>query len=225
MPAIIIWDNIKIVTKNYKANSFDELKGHKIYLPLFKGAPPYIFTRYLMKLEGNNYKDFEFEFGKPFGRPKEIMENFVNGDCDTAVLCEPQVSFALHNSDNNTHISIDYGKLWKKHHPELEKLPNAGVLFNEEFVKAHPNIASLFLLELKNAVEWVKNNPREAAKLSHQKMDATIDEVEFFINNAAIKYKDSVDISEQLRLYLQILKNERVLENQDIDKTMEMFTI
>jgi len=39
--------------------------------------------------------DFHFVFGKPFGRPEEIFRDFVIGKIDTAILREPEASFAI----------------------------------------------------------------------------------------------------------------------------------
>ena len=223
MPAIVVWDNFMILTRGYRAEKFSDLKGHKIHTPLFKGAPPAAITKYLMKLEGCKHEDFDFVYGKPFGRPDEIKDCFVNGDCDTVILREPEASFALFELGEKAVVSIDYGKLWEKYHAGMGNLPNAGLLFKGEFVEAHPEIAELFMKELEIATKWVKQNIHKAAIMSSEKMKVPVSEIEFFLERAALDYKSSSDVEDELRTYLTVLKNEKVLKNQDIEDTMKLF--
>jgi len=46
LKSIVVWDNFYLLTRGYKADNFGDLKGHKIYLPLIKAAPPYAVWRY-----------------------------------------------------------------------------------------------------------------------------------------------------------------------------------
>ncbi len=223
MPAMVVWDNFKILTRGYKANSFEDLKGHKIYTPLFKNAPPAAVTHYLMKKTGYNPEDFEFVFGEPFGRPEEMKACFVSGNCDTVILREPEASFALFEAGEEAYASIDYGKLWSELHPGSGNLPNAGLLFSAVFAKEHPEQASLFMEELKIATEWVQQNPVEAGKLSAKAMGASAEEVTFFLKRAVLEYKKSSDVQNELQVYLEVLKEEDVLKTEDIQKTLGLF--
>jgi len=225
MPAIVVWDNFKLLTRGYQAEKFADIKGHKIFTPLFKGAPPFVLTKYLINLEGNNPEDFEFEFGKPFGRPDEIKDSLVSGECDTAILREPEASFALFEGGKETAVSIDYGEAWEKYHPKLKELPNAGLLFKGEFIEQHPDIAKLIMEEVELATKWVNENPRESAEMSTEKMGVSVDEAEFFIKRATLNYVKSTDVKSDLKAYLQVLKDEKILERQDIERTMGMFEI
>ena len=223
MPAMVVWDNFKILTRGYKAQQFEDLKGHKIHTPLFKNAPPAAVTKYLMKKSGYNPDDFEFVFGNPFGRPEEIKDCFVSGECDTVILREPEASFALYNAGDDAYTSIDYGKLWQNMHKGSGNLPNAGLLFKGEFVKKHPDLANLFMDELELAVNWVKDNPKEAALLSAEAMQTGAAEVEFFLQRAALDFKKSSDVENELKVYLEVLKKEDVLKSENIENTLGLF--
>ena len=223
MPAMVVWDNFKILTRGYQARDFGDLKGHKIHTPLFKNAPPAAVTKYLMKKSGYNPDDFEFVFGNPFGRPEEIKDCFVSSECDTVILREPEASFALYEAGDDAYTSIDYGKLWQDLHQSSGNLPNAGLLFKGGFVEKHPDLANLFMDELELAVNWVKQNPRQAAMLSAEAMQIEAAEVEFFIKRAALDFRKSSEVEKELKLYLDVLKKEEVLKSENIDKTMELF--
>lgn len=223
MPALVVWDNFKILTRGYQAHHFEDLKGHKIHTPLFKNAPPAAVTKYLMKIGGYNPDDFEFVFGNPFGRPEEIKDCFVSGECDTVILREPEASFALYETGNDAHTSIDYGKLWQDMHKGSGNLPNAGLLFKGGFVKKHPDSANLFMDELELAINWVKQNPKEAALLSAEAMQVGAEEIEFFLRRAALEFKKSADVKNELKVYLEILKKEDVLKGEDVENTLGLF--
>jgi len=223
MPVMVVWDNFKILTRGYQASTFEDLKGHKIHTPLFKNAPPAAITMYLMKKHGSNPDDFEFVFGNPFGRPEEIKDCFVRGDCDTVILREPEASFALYEAGEDAFTSIDYGKLWQEMHPGSGNLPNAGLLFKGEFVKEHPDLANLFIDELESAVSWVKANPKEAGVLSAEKMQTEAPAVEFFLNHTVLDFKRSFGVKDELKVYLDVLKKEDVLKTEDIDKILGLF--
>lgn len=223
MPAMVVWDNFKVLTRGYKAHSFADLKGHKIYTPLFKNAPPAAVTHYLMKKTGYNPDDFEFVFGEPFGRPEEMKACFVSGNCDTVILREPEASFALYEAGDNAHASIDFGALWSELHPGSGNLPNAGLLFSGSFVKKYPQQANLFMEELKLATEWVQENPDRAGEHSAKAMGVSADEVSFFLNRAALEYKKSSDVQNELQLYLEVLKEEDVLKTENIRRIFGLF--
>lgn len=117
MRAIVVWNNFFILTHGHKVESFSDLKGVKIYVPLVKAAPPFVVTRYLLKKLGYFPDEFQFVFGNPFGRPEEIKEKLVTGEAKAAVLREPEASFALYEGD--VYESIVYRDLWGKFFPGM----------------------------------------------------------------------------------------------------------
>ena len=136
IPTLFVWDNFVLLTKK-NAKGFEDLKGEKIYTPLFEEAPPAKITKYLIKANGLNPDDFEFIYGKPFGRPEQIYKNFVENKADTVILREPEASYAVKiMQDRNEEISvISYNKLWNEINKDFGSFPNAGVVLKEEFVK------------------------------------------------------------------------------------------
>ncbi|NOR88594.1 MAG: DUF1858 domain-containing protein, partial [Bacteroidales bacterium] len=78
IPALFVWDNFVMLSR-HQAEGFKDVIGQDIYTPLFEEAPPAKITKYLMQASGLNPDDFNFVFGKPFGRPEEIYQDFVSG--------------------------------------------------------------------------------------------------------------------------------------------------
>jgi len=214
MASIDIWDNFYVLTRGYRADSFDDLKGHVIHAPLFKNAPPYAITSYLMQALGYNPDDFVFEFGQPFGRPEEIRDKFISGEADTVLLREPEASQALYAVGDQARMSLSFSDLWQKIHPELGNLPNAGVLFKGEFIRNHPDVAEVFMEELEAAIVWVNAHPGEAAAQAFEIMGQPREAVELFLKRVNYDHRnvDDEDVQRKITAYLSVLNDKKVIK-------------
>ncbi len=204
---ITVWDNFYLLTRGYKAKTWNDIKGHDIYMPLFFNAPPAKVTNYLMEQHGYNPKDFSFVFGKPFGRPEEIYQALVAGEIDTALLREPEVSYALVNNPEIS-VAFSYNELWQKIHPESKGLPNAGVVFNSDWYKQYPKEAEIIKSEIDKAVTWVKENPEEAAKLAADEMGHSYEEVYKFLTRVNFNNIPAIEVEKEIVEYLAVIDGE-----------------
>jgi len=204
---ITVWDNFYVLTRGYKAESWEDVKGHDIYMPLFFNAPPAKVTHYLMEQNGYNPKEFNFVYGKPFGRPEEIMRDLIDGKIDTALLREPEVSYTLVNNPDVS-VAFSYNELWKNIHPESKGLPNAGVVFKSEWFENYPKEAKIVMEEIDKAVNWVKSNPKEAAELSYKEMGQSFEEVYKFLNRVTFDNVPAEDYEKEIVEYLSVIEGE-----------------
>ncbi len=221
---VTVWNNFYLITRGYKAESWEDIKGHDIYMPLFNNAPPAKVTHYLMKENGYNPDDFSFVYGKPFGRPEEIYQAMVEGNIDTALLREPEVSYALVNNPDIS-VAFSYNELWTKIHPESEGLPNAGVVFNSEWYEKHPKEAEVLIREIDKAVNWVKENPEEAAKLSADEMGHSYDEVYKFLTRVRFENIPALDVEKEIFEYLAVIEGDekaKIAVGKMLDKKEEI---
>ncbi|KLO23683.1 DUF1858 domain-containing protein [Marinitoga sp. 1155] len=227
MPVVFVWDNFTILTRGYIAKSLEDLKGRKIHIPLFEDAPPAKITRYLIEAKGLNIKDFEFTYGNPFGRPKQIMMDFLSGKVDTVLLREPEAGFVIKalEESNITYSELSYGKIWNEINEGFGLLPNAGVVFKGELVREYPEIVKIVLEELKAAIEWVNSNKKEAAKLSFDMMRAPIKNVEKFIERVTFKYIFGKELEDKVYKFYDILIKNNIISATLDEKLMEIFKI
>ena len=216
MVSINIWDNFHLLTRGYDAKTFADLKGHKIHVPLFREAPPKIMMNFLMKQNGYNPDDFEFVFGNPFGRPEQIKDDFINGKADTVLLREPEASYAVFALKDDVHESISFAELWKTSQKTDIDLPNAGLLFAGEFLRKYPEIAELFVQELKNATDWVNTHKKEAAMQAYDIMRHTPEEVEFFLSRAHFQHTPTKDVLDAILNYLQVLEEKEKFSPENL---------
>ncbi len=226
IPALFVWDNFVILTR-YNAANFGDLKGKAIYTPLFEEAPPAKITKYLMKASGYNPDDFNFVYGKPFGRPEQIYADFVQGKADTVILREPEASYALKiMQDRNEHVSIlSYNEMWNKVNPGFGSFPNAGIVFKGEFVRKNPEVANIFLDELKKAINWVNENRKEAAKMSFDMMRQPIDRIELFLDRVVFNFVSGDELIKKVEDYFSVLTKESIVENEIDKEFIDMFSM
>jgi len=226
MASVDIWDNFYLLTRDYKASSFADLKGHEIYIPLYKEAPPYAITSYLMKQKGENPDEYSFNFGNPFGRPEEFKDQFIKGEIDTVLLREPEASFALHGAGDAAMVAISYADIWNEIHPGSGMLPNAGLIFKGEFAKEHPEAVKLLMEELKIAVDYINKNPKDTANQSYDLMGGSVEGLELFLDRVTYRHEPSENVIEPIIEYLKVLGDSKsfsyIGENEEV---REMFGV
>lgn len=208
MPSVDVWDNFYILTRGYEAHSFKELQHKTIHAPLFKNAPPFAVTSYILKKMGCDPESFDFQFGKPFGRPEQIRDDFVSGKVDTVMLREPEASEALAAAGSTARVSIAYSDYWKKIHPELGNLPNAGLTVKRSLWEKEPDLINTFVKALVKAIEKVKSSPAEAAQQSADIMGQSPAAIELFLSRVHFSHQLTTDPATQAKImtYLQVLE-------------------
>jgi len=227
IPALFVWDNFVILTRGYKAEKFKDLIGKTIHTPLFEEAPPAKITKYLIKASGLNPDDFNFVYGKPFGRPEKIYVDFVTGVADTVILREPEASYAIKiMQDRGEEISIlSYSKIWNKYNPGFGSFPNAGIVLKGEFVRKHPEITEVFLDELKKAIVWVNEHRNDAANLSFDMMRQPTDRVKLFLDRVNFNYVSGDELVNKVKAYFDILTDQGIVETEVNEDFLEIFRL
>jgi NitT/TauT family transport system substrate-binding protein len=218
IPALFVWDNFVMLSRD-KAKGFEDLKGQEIATPLFEEAPPAKITKYLIQAKGLDPKDFTFVYGKPFGRPEEIYQDFVTGKANTVILREPEASYAIKTMrDRKEEISIiSYNEIWNQVNPGFGSFPNAGLVLKGEFARQHPEITQVLLDELKDAIQWVNNNHMQSARLSFDMMRQPVDRIELFLDRVNFEYVEGEPLVESVKQYFDILNAQGIVDMK-IDK-------
>ncbi len=227
IPAMFVWDNFYILTRGYKATNLEDIKGKQINTPLFEEAPPAKITKYLIKAKGLNTDDFNFVYGQPFGRPEQILRDFVMGQADTVILREPEASYAIKTMEKmGVDISIiSYNEIWNDINKGFGSFPNAGIVLKGEFVRKYPELTRVFLEELKEAINWVNNNRHESAKLSFDMMRQPVDSVELFLNRVKFEYVDGDKLIDKVSGYFNILIKEGIVDTKIDSKFLDIFKL
>ncbi len=220
MTSIDIWDNFYVLTRGYSAKTFSDLKGHDFHIPLYSGAPPYAVTEHLMKELGEDPKEYNFVFGKPFGRPEEMQRKLVAGEIDTVLLREPEASFALHEGKGEIREAFSYTDIWKNLTGGGNQLPNAGLIVKGSLVREHPDLIKLLDEELSESIRWINENPKEAAAQSYDLMGGSIESLELFLQRVTYKHESPANRIEEIIEYLTLIREDKgfsyVGENEEV---------
>ena len=213
IPALFVWDNFVLLSRS-KVESFKDIIGKEIYVPLFEEAPPAKITKYLIKASGLDPDDFKFKYGKPFGRPEEIYRDFVVGKADTVVLREPEASYAIKiMQDRNVEISeLSFNEIWNEINPGFGSFPNAGLVMKGEFVRKYPEQTQVFLDELKQAIQWVNDNRKASAELSFDMMRQPVDRIELFLDRVNFEYVEGSELIDKVKQYFDILNKNGIVD-------------
>lgn len=227
MPAVFVWDNFVLLSRDPAVKGFDDLVGRELSLPLFEDAPPAKITTHLIHSAGLDRSDFHYRFGEPFGRPKELLRDLVTGKAETVLLREPEASFAIAalKRQNQAYSEIRYADLWQKANAEGSELPNAGVMVKASLYEDHPELMALFHAELVKAIEWVSAHPREAAELAYDLMGRSVDDVSFFIERASFRYVDGKALEDVVRTFYGTLNDSGIQSVRIDNELMDLFTL
>ena len=207
MASVDVWDNFYILNRDCSVKKMEDLIGKTLNMPLIKAAPPASVTNYLLKAIGIDPGRVDFAFGNPFGRPEDLQKGFVDGSFKTVLLRQPEASYALEAVGNDACV-LAFSDLWQKLHPGMGDLPNAGLVFKQAFVDEHPKEAALFQEELAAAIEWINQNPEEAADMSYETMGHTKAEVLSFLKNIHLKHVPAAQSKAAVIEYLKVLESE-----------------
>jgi len=157
-----IWAIDYLLTEGFKADSWDDLKGKTLSLPL-KGGPLDFLARYFLMENGVELDELELVY-RPLGSG---AKTFQLGRLDSIILPEPLVTITLKNTEN-AFLSLDLQKEWAKLHNGDDRIPYVGLFVRGDFAEDNRELVEGFNQYYKQGIDWVHNNPQQAAELAEQ---------------------------------------------------------
>jgi NitT/TauT family transport system substrate-binding protein len=159
------WGIDYLLTNDFKAESWKDLKGKNLALPL-QGGPLDFLARYLAQKNGlDPEKDLNLVYrALPGG-----AQLFMAGKLDAIILPEPLVTITLANGDNAV-LSMDLQEEWAKLHGD-NRIPFVALFVNGEFSNKYPQFTKIINAYYTKGVNWVNNNPEAAAELASKHFD------------------------------------------------------
>lgn len=151
---------IYIVEKGNNVNSFEDLRGKKIYAT-GKGSTPEYALRYLLKENGlDPDKDVILEWKS---EPAEVVALLSGAEEGIAMMPQPFVTIAQSKIEG-LRIAIDLNKAWDD--LDNDSLFITGVLVvRSDFAEKYPEQINKFLDEYKVSAEYANAHTPEAAQL------------------------------------------------------------
>ena len=144
--------------------SVADLKG-KTLLATGKGATPEYFLRYLLTQNGlDPDKDVTIQWKS---EPSEVVALLNAKGEGLAMLPQPYVTAAANQLGENFRIALSVSEEWEKLGSD-SRCTTAVVMARTAFVQEHPEQVQAFLEALSQSVQWVNEQPQEAAELCEQ---------------------------------------------------------
>lgn len=148
-----------LVTTRSDIDSFEDLRG-KTILSTGKGTTPEYVLGYLLAQNGIGPEELTVEYKS---EAAEALAALGEGQGDAAVLPQPYVAAALEKLPK-LQIALDFTAEWEKVSPDSALV--TGVLaVRREFAQQYPEALRQLLAEYEQSVNWVAQNPAEAALL------------------------------------------------------------
>lgn len=157
-----IWGIDYLLTNGFQADSWSDLVGKTLSLPLM-GGPVDFLVRYFLQENGVDPAQVEFVYLPS----NNGARSFQLGQLDAIVLPEPMVSITLLNYDQAV-LSLDLQAEWAKLHEGDDRIPFVGLFARGDFARENPTLMNTLNAFYQEGVEWVKNNPAEAALLAER---------------------------------------------------------
>ncbi|NMB19525.1 MAG: ABC transporter substrate-binding protein [Firmicutes bacterium] len=157
-----VWGIDYLLTDGFTAESWADLKGKSLSLPLM-GGPLDFLARYFLIHNGVDPAQVDFIYTPS----NHGARSFQLGQVDAIVLPEPMVTITL-NSYEDAVLSFDLQEEWAKLHDGDDRIPFVGLFVRGDFGRDHRELIETLNTHYQQGMEWVKANPTEAALLAEQ---------------------------------------------------------
>lgn len=196
------WDITSIVSKNKDVKSFEDLKGKTIYVPI-KTSTPDLYTQYFLNHAGLQ-KDKDFNIVYLNNRP-ELINMLLADKIEFAVLGEPDVT-GISMRDKNVASILSFQKEWQKiKNDDKVNIPQAGFGTLKSFAKDNKELVKKFEQEYEKALNWIKENPKEAAKMIEKRLGIKAKVLEKALPKMGLHYVAASDAKNTLDEFYKMM--------------------
>ncbi|MDO5135688.1 MAG: ABC transporter substrate-binding protein [Eubacteriales bacterium] len=196
------WGVTYFLTTDPNFQSWADLKGKKVYVPL-QSSPPDALTQYFLKEAGLKVgEDVELVYAAT----TEVASLLASGEAEYATLIEPQVTAALEKNDQVIR-SLSFEEEWQRVTETDTMIPNAGFGVTGSFAEENPELTAAFQNAYEESTEWVLEHPQETAALAEKYFGMDGGLVEKAIPNMGLCFKSAEDASSELDIFYQLLND------------------
>ncbi|MFA5341025.1 MAG: ABC transporter substrate-binding protein [Clostridia bacterium] len=194
---------LHILDKTNSIKDISDLKGKTLIASGQNSLPQYVLNFILTENGIDPEKDIEIIYK---AEHSEVATLLLSGQADIVMLPEPFVSTVM-NKDNSIIHAIDLNNEWVKKAPDIT-LSMGCLVAQKSFIEENPEEVKTFLDLYKESIEWVLEEPYNAAPyiVSSGIIDNEI-VAENAIPNCNIVYIDAVDAKESLDAFFEFLYN------------------
>lgn len=196
------WGVTYFMTTDPEFDSWDDLKGKTVYIPL-QSSPPDALTQYFMDEAGLKVgEDVEIIYAST----AEVSAMLASGQAQYATLIEPQVTAAM-TKNANVIRALSFESEWQRTTGTDTMIPNAGFGTTQRFIDEHPELVDQFQAAYEESVQWVLDNPEAAAALAAKYLEMQAPMVQKAIPNMGLYFKSAEDAKAELDTFYNLLND------------------
>lgn len=198
---VTVWGTLYVMTTSGDINTWADLKGKNLILPL-KGDIPDLVFQYLAK-------QAKVDLAPTYlGTPTEAMQMLLAGKADAVVLTEPVATAAQVQGKAKgltVRVALDLQQEWGKLTGRPARFPQVGTIVMSPTA---PAVAQTLHDAMKTAAAWMKANPKEAAALGEQTLtDLKAPIIEASLTRTPIEVLSAAEAKEELEFFFARLKD------------------
>ena len=201
------WGVNYFLTSDPEFKTWGDLKGKTVYVPI-QSSPPDALTQYFLSESGLTVGQ---DVNIVYASAPEIASLLASGKAEYATLFEPQATAAMAQNENIIR-ALSFEDEWQRVTGTDTMIPNAGWGTTQSFINENPELTAQFQEAYEESVQWVLDNPADAAALAEKYLDMKAAVVEKAIPNMGLCFKTAQDSHAELDTFYQLLN--------DFDATM-----
>lgn len=150
-----------VVSTNENINSFEKLKGNKLYMA-GRGSTPEYALQYLLEKNNISKDDVNIEYKS---NHSEVLTLLLAGQIETAVLSEPFATQAVMYSENISKV-LDINEEWEKISDNGSILAMGCLVVRNEFIENNAEALNNFLSDYEESVSFANSDIESTAVLA-----------------------------------------------------------
>ncbi len=193
---------LHVLSRDPAVQDWEDLQGKEVH-SIGKGATPDHLLRYLLTQHGlDPDEDVDINFSVSSG--PQLAQLLIAGKIDTAVLPEPFVTMVSAKTEQVRQV-LNFQTTWQEVRGSDSTYPITVVVVKPGLVEARPELVERFLAAYADSIEWVNDNPAEAAELigKYDVMPAAL--AKPAIPNCNLRFIRSAEARPVMENYLEVL--------------------
>ncbi|NLC28525.1 MAG: ABC transporter substrate-binding protein [Campylobacteraceae bacterium] len=162
-----VWGILEILSRDETVSELKDLKGEEIIVPFRADMPDIVLQAIIKQMGMDHKKDFKLKY---VPTPPDAMQLLLLRKAKHVLLIEPATSMIMRKTGSfpisliapNLYRSVDLEEEWGKAFNTKPRIPEAGIAVLGDM---DPKIIKRFNEEYKKALNWCKDNPKEAGEL------------------------------------------------------------
>ncbi|ESA34038.1 abc transporter substrate-binding protein [Leptolyngbya sp. Heron Island J] len=213
---VMVWGNIYVLSADGALGQWEDLRGKTVLIP-FKGGMPEMIFRFLATQSGlQPDQDLTIQSTQDFQSTAQLL---LTGAGDVGVFAEPHASNVVakaQQQDLELFYSLDFKQTWSQVTGQPARFPQAGISALSSLVDNSPDVVTMIQTELRNSLDWIQQNPTDAAELGAKYMDTPAPILEQSLKTNLFEFVPAVEARPELEVFYQSLMqvNPKLLQGQ-----------